>query len=128
MVKIFNEILYLVDFKKDFKKLSKRFRSLPEDLNSFIRHQLQLFHKLNVDNQGIFQIPGPPFTEPQIYKATKFACKALKGRGVQSGIRVIYAYFEQNDKIEFIEIYFKGDKTNENKQRIIQHYKPIVES
>lgn len=128
MVKIFNEILYLVDFKKDFKKLSKRFRSLPEDLNSFIRHQLQLFHKLNVDNQGIFQIPGLPFTEPQIYKATKFACKALKGRGVQSGIRVIYAYFEQNDKIEFIEIYFKGDKTNENKQRIIQHYKPIVES
>lgn len=128
MVKIFNEILYLADFKKDFKKLSKRFRSLPEDLNSFIRHQLQLFHKLNVDNQGIFQIPGLPFTEPQIYKATKFACKALKGRGVQSGIRVIYAYFEQNDKIEFIEIYFKGDKTNENKQRIIQHYKPIVES
>lgn len=128
MVKIFNEILYLADFKKDFKKLSKRFRSLPEDSNSFIRHQLQLFHKLNVDNQGIFQIPGLPFTEPQIYKATKFACKALKGRGVQSGIRVIYAYFEQNDKIEFIEIYFKGDKTNENKQRIIQHYKPIVES
>jgi len=30
----------------------------------------------------------------------KFACRSLKGKGVQSGIRVIYAYFEEKDKIE----------------------------
>lgn len=123
MVKIFNETAYLPDFEKDLKKLSKRFRSLPEDLENFIQHQLNLFHKLKVDNQGIFQIPSLPFTDPKIYKAKKFACKALKGRGVQSGIRVIYAYFEQADRIEFVEIYFKGDKVNEEKDRIVRLYK-----
>jgi len=35
-----------------------------------------------------------------------------------SGIRIIYAYFEKEDAIEFIEIYFKGDKENEDKKRI----------
>jgi len=53
----------------------------------------------------------------------KFACRSLKGRGVQSGIRIIYAYFEEKDKIELIEVYYKGDKVSENRQRILRHYK-----
>ncbi|OGS21066.1 MAG: hypothetical protein A2252_04010 [Elusimicrobia bacterium RIFOXYA2_FULL_39_19] len=57
-----------------------------------------------------------------IYKAKKFACRALKGSGANSGIRVIYAYDEAQDKIELIEIYFKGDKENEDKQRINKIY------
>ena len=39
-----------------------------------------------------------------------------------SGIRIIYAYYEKEDKIEFIEIYYKGDKENENRERILKHY------
>ncbi len=39
-----------------------------------------------------------------------------------SGIRIIYAYYESEDVIEFIEIYFKGDKANEDKKRIIKYY------
>jgi hypothetical protein len=42
--------------------------------------------------------------------------------GVQSGIRVIYAYFEEKDKIELIEIYYKGDKENEDRERILKYY------
>ena len=43
-----------------------------------------------------------------------------------SGIRIIYAYYEKEDVIEFIEIYFKGDKADEDKKRIIKNYtKPI---
>ena len=58
----------------------------------------------------------------KICKAKKFACKALKGRGGMSGIRIIYAYYENEDVIEFIEIYFKGDKANEDKKRIMKYY------
>jgi len=58
-----------------------------------------------------------------IFKAKKFACKALKGKGAQSGIRVIYAYHEGEDWVEFIEIYFKGDKASEDGERITKHYK-----
>jgi len=44
-------------------------------------------------------------------------------KGVHSGIRVIYAYHEAEDKIELIEIYFKGDKENEERERILKNYK-----
>ncbi len=123
MTKIFNEISRLPEFEKDIKKLLKRFKTLEDDLNIFIEKELNLYHKLKIDNKGIFQIPGLQVENPKIYKAKKFASRSLKGKGVQSGIRVIYAYFEKEDKIELIEIYYKGDKENEDRERILRYYK-----
>lgn len=119
---IFNDIRKLDEFKKDFKKLSKKFRTLDEDLNAFITNQLKLTHKKNIDNRGVIRISDLGIENPQIYKAKKFACKALKGKGAASGIRVIYAYYEEEDVIEFIEIYYKGDKVNEDRDRILRCY------
>ncbi len=101
MEKIFNDIRKLTEFEKDFKRLSRRFRTLKEDLEVFIKTQLKLFHKLNVDNKGIFQISGLGIDHPKIYKAKKFACKSLKGKGVASGVRIIYAHYEKENIIEF---------------------------
>ena len=112
----------LSDFKKDFKKLAKNYPTLKKDLEIFVNTQLKLSHKLNVENSGIVQISGLSISKPKIYKARKFACKSLKGRGSSSGIRVIYAYFEDDDRIELVEIYFKGDKENEDRQRILKYY------
>ncbi|RLB04697.1 MAG: hypothetical protein DRG83_04285 [Deltaproteobacteria bacterium] len=123
MVKIFNEISRLPEFERDFKKLLKRFKTLQEDLRIFIEKQLNLYHKLGIDNKGIFPIAGLGIEYPRIYKAKKFACRSLKGKGVQSGIRVIYAYFEDQDRIELIEMYYKGDKEEEDRERIVRHYK-----
>ena len=39
-----------------------------------------------------------------------------------SGIRLIYAYFEDKDVIEFIEIYFKADKEKEDRNRVLKYY------
>lgn len=117
-MKIFNEIYRLPEFETDLKKLLKRFKTLEDDLEIFIKKQLNLYHKLKIDNKGIFQIPGLPMENPKIYKAKKFACRSLKGKGVQSGIRVIYAYFEEKDRIDLIGIYYKGDKENEDRGRI----------
>ncbi|MBC8384276.1 MAG: hypothetical protein H8E57_02020 [Candidatus Cloacimonetes bacterium] len=100
------------------KKLKKRFRTLDDDLATFINVQLKLFHKLNTDNKGIVEIPGLGIEYPKIYKARKFACRSLKGTGSRSGIRIIYTYYPDLDKIEFIEIYYKGDKENEERERI----------
>jgi mRNA-degrading endonuclease RelE of RelBE toxin-antitoxin system len=118
----FKEIVRLPDFERDMKKLLKRFRSLEEDLDNFIKTELALFHKLRIDNKGVVQMAGLGIQGPRIYKARKFACRALKGKGAHSGIRVIYAYIEQNDKIELIEIYYKGDKENEHRERILAKY------
>lgn len=121
-MKIFKEIIPLPEFEKDLKTLLKRFRTLKDDLDNFIKTELNLYHKLGIDNKGVFQIPGLPFQNPKVFKAKKFACRALRGRGIQSGIRVIYSYFEKEDRIELIEIYYKGDKANENRERILRHY------
>jgi len=117
----FTEASRLPEFERDIRRLLKRFKTIEDDLEIFIEKQLFLYHKLKVDNKGIFQITGLPVGNPKVYKAKKFACKSLKGRGVQSGIRVIYAYDEEKDKIVLIEIYFKGDKANEDKDRILEY-------
>ncbi len=122
MKKVFKEIRKLTEFKKDFKKLAKKFKTLDDDIETFINKQLKLTHKLGIDNKGVVHISGLGIEIPKIYKAKKFACKALKGRGGMSGIRIIYAYYEKEDVVEFIEIYFKGDKANEYKKRIIKNY------
>ena len=122
MAKIFNDIRELTEFRKDFQKLVKKFRTLNEDLNTFIANQLKLTHKLNIDNKGVVRIADLGIEYPKIYKARKFSCKALKGKGAASGIRIIYAYYENEDIIEFIEIYYKGEKENEDRERILKNY------
>lgn len=117
----FKQIIQTDTFKKDLKGLKKRFRTLPDDLETFISTQLKLFHKLGIDNGGSKQIPNLDKTDPPVYKARKFACRSLKGNGAKSGIRVIYAYYEEEDRIDFIQIYYKGDQTNHDIERINQY-------
>ena len=120
---VFKDIARLPEFEDDIKKLGKKFRTIEDDLKIFIEKQLYLYHKLKVDNKGIFQITGLSIDDPKLYKAKKFACRSLKTKGVQSGIRVIYAYFEEKDSIDLVEIYYKGDKENEDRPRILKYYK-----
>jgi len=119
----FSEVRRLPEFEKDFKKLLKKFHTLEEDLKTFIDKQLQLLHKLGIDNRGCVRISGLGIAYPEIYKARKFACRSLKGKGAASGIRIIYAYYTKEDIIEFVEIYYKGDKENEDRTRILNNYK-----
>lgn len=105
------------EFEKDLKKLLKRFRTLEEDLETAKRNAIELFHILGIDNQSVEPVPKYCFENIKICKIKKFSCKALKGKGCQSGIRVIYAFFPQEKKVEFIEIYYKGDKVNMDYQR-----------
>ena len=118
----FNETRRLPDFERDLKKLCKRFRTLEDDLATLLTAEIALYHKLGIDNKGIFRVPGLPFRDPEIYKVKKFACRALKGCGANSGLRLIYAFFRADDRIELIEIYFKGDKENEDRTRILRNY------
>ncbi|MEW6587247.1 MAG: hypothetical protein AB1442_16765 [Nitrospirota bacterium] len=120
--KLFKQISHVPEFEKDLKKLVKRFPTLEEDLQTFIKVALNAFHKQKVDSRGIFPIFSLGISSPKVYKARKFACRSLKGRGVQSGIRVIYAHFEEEDRIEFVEIYYKGDKESEDRERIQRYY------
>lgn len=118
----FRETRRLSGFERDLKRLKKRFRTLDEDLETVLKAQVALYHKLGIDIEGIFRVPGLPFQLPEIYKVKKFTCRALKGRGTASGMRLIYAYFRDEDAIELVELYFKGDQENEDRGRILELY------
>ncbi|MGD9152346.1 MAG: hypothetical protein PVG30_01640 [Gammaproteobacteria bacterium] len=110
-------------FKKDFKKLSKKFKTLATDLDVAKKYVIELFHLNNIDNQSVVQVPGYANDFYQIYKLRKFACKALKGRGSKSGIRIIYAYYVKISKVTFIEMYFKADQANADTKRVKEFIK-----
>ena len=118
---MFRSVVRLPEFEKDFKRLLKRYRTLESDLDIFLNVALVDYHKNGIDNGGIVRISDLGVERPKVYKARKFACRSLKGKGVHSGIRVIYAYFEEEDRIEFVEMYYKGDKENEDRKRISKH-------
>ena len=79
---------------------------------------LIFYDSINIDNQSVFQINALHTVELEIYKLKKFACKSLKGKDVHSGIRLIYAYSTGTLLIHLIEIYYKGDRENEDRERI----------
>lgn len=109
----------LVEFEKDLKYLMKRYRSLNSDLDD-VRQILKV--RPNDNPPFSFQINNLGL-ESCIIKIKKIACDSLKGRGVNSGLRLIYAYFEIEQKIVFIELYHKNDKEIEDRKRIVDNFK-----
>jgi mRNA-degrading endonuclease RelE of RelBE toxin-antitoxin system len=109
----------LEEFKKDLKQLLKKHQTLVSDLE-VVKKVLEV-------------IPDerPPFSykieglgiKTCVIKVKKIACRALKGRGVNSGLRLIYAWFKEEQRIVMIEVYHKSDKENEDKQRIKNYFK-----
>ena len=106
------------EFEKDFKKLSKKFKTLDSDLKEFKK-------VLSVTPLGI----GKHFnvltkTDSRYIVKARFFCRSLK----KKDLRIIYAYIEDHQTIEmigveFIEIYFKGNKKSEDKERIKKYLK-----
>jgi hypothetical protein len=110
-------------FRKDLKKLLKRYNTLESDLEVAKINAIELCHLKRIDNHSVFQIPGYNTDQIKVYKIKKFACRALKGRGAKSGLRVIYALHLDTMKIVFIEMYYKGDQPNEDQARIKDYLK-----
>ena len=104
----------LPEFEKEFKRLSKKYRTLEDDLEKF-KKVLESFPTGTGRNFAIIH-SGKNI---KVVKA-RMACQALRDRS----LRVIYAYFEQEQKIEFIEVYYKGNKENEDRNRIRKYLAP----
>ena len=81
---------------------------------------LPLLHIHSMDNGGIVEISDLGLTSCRAFKVRRFACKALKGKGSRSGIRVTYLWYEEEMRAELAEIYYKGDKENEDRSRLIE--------
>lgn len=110
-----------VSFQKTFKKLLKKYPSLRDDLEVAKVNAIELFHLSKIDNKSVFRITGITPADIESYVVKKFACKSLKGSGVQSGIRLTYIYLPKLQEIVLIEIYHKNTSDIEDKF-LIQEY------
>src|SRR3989344_4474215 len=105
----------LPEFARELKKLSKKYRSIEKDLSDFER-------VISVMPTG----SGKNFTiihskqDVKIVKA-RLACKTLRDRSM----RIIYAYHDKKVTFVHIEIYFKGNKENEDRKRIEEYLKRL---
>lgn len=106
----FNE---LPEFQKELKRLGKKYKSLPDDLQEFCN----VVSAVPLGNSKHFNI----ITKTEVLHVVKarLFCRYLKG----ASLRIVYSYFELEQKIEFIELYFKGDKENEDRERIKEYLK-----
>lgn len=93
------------EFAKAFKRLSKKYRSLPDDLLEFKKVVTEL--PMGIGRHFVILHSQE---EVKILKA-RFFCKYLRG----TSLRIIYAYQETKTTIDFIELYFKGEQVNENR-------------
>lgn len=109
---------YAQEFEKDFKKLSKKFRTLDYDLIEFKKileeSPLGIGKHFNVITK----------TDSVFIIKARFFCKSLK----KKNLRIIYACIKNKQIIEmvcieFIELYFKGEKDNEDRERIKKYLK-----
>ena len=109
----------LTEFEKDLKQLLKKYRTLNSDLEDVkkvlkIRPDARPPFSFRIDGLGIIT---------RVIKIKKIASDSFKGRGSNSGLRLIYAYFKEEPRIVFVELYHKNDKENEDRQRILNNFK-----
>jgi hypothetical protein len=90
----------------------KKFKTIEEDLIRFKNVLLANFPDLKPWGLDVNIIKGVSGTDyMDVYVAKKFRCVYLKSH---QKIRLVYTYAPLENKIIFIEIYFKGDNEIEN--------------
>lgn len=112
------EFSSLKEFDNELKRLLRKYRSLNADID-LLKKYLIIIPRSNPPR--VVRIPGLGLVT-EIYKVKHFRCKALN-KGSRSGIRVIYAFFPDNPKIVFSEIYYKEkDDTDCDKERLKRYF------
>ena len=97
------------EFQRELKKLKKRFRSLDEDIDRLEKVLIKLPQGTGGKHWNCIH----KNERANIYKV-RLACTSLH----EKRMRIIYAHYASDTLVVFIELYFKGDKENEDRERI----------
>ncbi len=108
----------LEEYRRDLKRLAKKYRTLKEDMEVLLKVLM-----VNPDANPMFsyRIDGLGL-ETCVIKVKKIASRSFKGKGVNSGFRLVYAYFEDLREITLIELYHKSEKECEDRDRIHRYF------
>ncbi len=98
----------IAEFTKEFKKLQKKYKSLPNDLKEFQK----IVSTFPLGNSRHFNILTK--NETACVVKARFFCRYLKG----NSLRIIYIFSEKEKTVSFLEIYSKNVKVSEDEKRI----------
>jgi len=108
------------EFKKEFKKLSKKYPTLEEDLD-VVKKAIAVAPSGNgTKHWNILKHDGG---DRYIMKM-RMMCRAVKG----SQFRIVYYFDGVKVEVLFIEVYFKGNKERENTERICEFFAKLEQS
>ena len=108
----------LHEFERELKRLARKYRSLPDDV-LFLEKIIVVEH-CGTGTNFVMLHNGE---QVKIVKA-RLTCHSLKRRS----LRLVYAYHPDTDLFVHLELYFKGDKENEDRERIKAYLKTINDS
>lgn len=105
------------EFKKELKKLKKKYSTLVDDIE-VLKKIIAVAPKGKGKHDNILKSDE----EAGVYIIkTRMMCRAVRG----SQFRVIYAYDGQNIEVLFIEVYYKGNKENEDRERVQEYFESL---
>ena len=106
-------------FQKEFKKLHKKYKTLPADFD-VLKSVLEDQPTGNSSKHWVILKQGG---KKFIFK-TRMMCRALQG----SSLRISYYYDGEIIELVYLEIYFKGNKAAEDSQRIENFWSAKLET
>lgn len=101
----------LPEFDKELKKLSKKYPTLKADIEDIKPVLIQCPTGIG-KNFIIIKVK-----EDVIFVKVRIHCESLRSRVV----RLVYAYHKDRIEFVYIEVYFKGEKENEDRKRIDEY-------
>jgi mRNA-degrading endonuclease RelE of RelBE toxin-antitoxin system len=104
------------EFIKEFKKLSKKYRTIESDFELLKK----IILKFPEGGETRHAVSLKKSEEICIIKR-RMMCRSTQGQN----FRVIYAYIQNEVRILFIECYFKGKKETEDNERIEKYWKEL---
>ena len=117
------------EFAKDVKPLTKKWRSIPTDIQAVKHYIVPLYEQLAPDVDVVEYrrefFAGKKatilYTEDGVEVVKmRLDCESL---GTNSKIRIIFVAVKTEDTIEFVELYAKNEKDREDKKRFAQYVK-----
>ncbi len=104
-------------FSKDMKRLKKKYRSLQVDLQELCNVLAARRPVPRKEHTALLTQVG----NVSIWKMRLF-CEYLKNKS----LRVVLAYHEDGSRVEFLEMYAKGDKANQDVLRYEEFLKQAI--
>lgn len=108
------------EFKKEFKKLAKKYPSLYDDLETLKKTIAASPTGSGSKHWNILKHDG----DSKFIMKMRMMCRSVKG----SQFRVIYSYDGKQVGVVFIEVYFKGNKELEDRMRVEKYFAEMSET